>query len=133
MCSRWYRSQFNKFEKAWARVEILCLDFQKTPSNQNIKSSKVPTFKIYEIFSNHYFSALALALLWIDWQLVGHVALHWNKKVSKFLPFANYYVRVVMTGKRVNRGVGLGLETLVNYFFLEMQVLKHERKIAWKN
>ena len=93
----------------------------------------MPTFKIYEIFSNHYFSALALALLWIDWQLVGHVALHWNKKVSKFLPFANYYVRVVMTGKRVNRGVGLGLETLVNYFFLEMQVLKHERKIAWKN
>ena len=27
MCSKWYRSQFNKFEKAWARVEILCLNF----------------------------------------------------------------------------------------------------------
>ena len=56
MCSRWYRSQFNKFEKAWARVEILCLDFRKTPPNQNIKSSKVATFEICEIFSNYHFS-----------------------------------------------------------------------------
>ena len=56
MCSRWYRSQFNKFEKALVWVEILCLDFQKTPSNQNIKSSKVSTFKNCEIFSNCYFS-----------------------------------------------------------------------------
>ena len=31
-CSRWYSSQFKKFEKAWARVEILCLDFWKSPS-----------------------------------------------------------------------------------------------------
>ena len=87
-------------------------------------------------FYSHLHLLLSLALLWIDWfprQLVGHVALHWNKKVSKFLQFINYHVRVVMTGKRVNRRVGLGLETPLNYFFLEMQVLKHERKIAWKN
>ena len=56
MCSRWYRSQFNKFEKALARVEILCLDFQKTPSNQKIKSSKMTTFETDDVFSNHYFS-----------------------------------------------------------------------------
>ena len=38
MCSRRYRSQFNKFEKAWARVEILCLNFRKTPSNFKIQN-----------------------------------------------------------------------------------------------
>ena len=53
---RWYRSQFNKFEKAWVRVEILYFDFRKTPSYQNIKSSKVVTFEICEIFSNYYLS-----------------------------------------------------------------------------
>ena len=58
MCSRWYCSQFKKFEKAWARVEILCLDFRKTPSNQNIKSTNVATFEICEIFSNYYFSSV---------------------------------------------------------------------------
>ena len=56
MFSRSYRSQFNKFEKTWARVEILCLDFRKTLSNQNIKSSKVATLEICEIFSDNYFS-----------------------------------------------------------------------------
>ena len=56
MCSRWYRSQFKKFKKAWVRVEILCLDFRKTASNQNTKSSKVATFENCEIFSNYYFS-----------------------------------------------------------------------------
>ena len=54
MCTRWYRPQFNKFEKASARVEILCLDFQKTPPNQNIKLSKVANFEICEIFSDYY-------------------------------------------------------------------------------
>ena len=38
------------------RVEILCLDFPKTQSNQYIKSRKVTTFKNCEIFSNLYFS-----------------------------------------------------------------------------
>ena len=51
-----YLSQFNKFEKAWARVEIFCLDFRKTPSNQNIKSTRVATFEICEIFSDYYLS-----------------------------------------------------------------------------
>ena len=46
----------NKIKKAWVRVEILCLDFPKIQSNQNIKSKEVTTFKIWEIFSNLYFS-----------------------------------------------------------------------------
>ena len=56
ICSRWYRSQFNKIEKAWVRVEILCLDFPKIRSNQYMKSRKVTTFEICKIFSNLYFS-----------------------------------------------------------------------------
>ena len=35
---------------------------------------------------------------------------------SKFLQFTNHHNRVEVTGKRVNRGVGLGLEIPVNYF-----------------
>ena len=37
--------------------------------------------------------------------------------VSKFLQLTNHHARVEVTGKRVNRGVGLGLEIPVNYFF----------------
>ena len=39
---------------------------------------------------------------------------------SKFLQFTNHHIRVEFTGKRVNRGVGLGLEIPVSYFFMEM-------------
>ena len=53
---RCFRFQFNKIEKVWVQVEILCLDFPKTRSNQYIKSKRVATFKNYEIFSNLYFS-----------------------------------------------------------------------------
>ena len=39
----------------------------------------------------------------------------------KFLQFTNNHICVEVTGKGVNRGVGLGLEILLNYFFMEMQ------------
>ena len=51
------------------------------------------------------------------------VALNWNKLVSKFLQFTNYHVHVDVTEKRASRGVGLGLETLVNYFYMDIQEL----------
>ena len=35
---------------------------------------------------------------------------------SKFLQFTNYHICVEATGKRVNRGVELGLKIAVNYF-----------------
>ena len=47
--------------------------------------------------------------------------------------FANNHVRLAVTGKRVNRGVVLGLDIPGNYFFMEMQELYHGQKIAWKN
>ena len=56
-------------------------------------------------------------------KIVGHVPLNWSKVASKFLPFTNHHIRVKVTGKRVNRGVGLGLEIPANYFFMEMQEL----------
>ena len=33
--------------------------------------------------------------------------LNWSEVASKFLQFANHHIRVEVTGKRVNRGVGL--------------------------
>ena len=35
---------------------------------------------------------------------------------SKFLQFTNHHIRVEVTGKRVNRGLGLGLEIPTKYF-----------------
>ena len=44
----------------------------------------------------------------------------------KFLQFQNHSIRVAVTGKRVNRGAGLGLEIPVDYFFYG-----DSRVIAW--
>ena len=35
---------------------------------------------------------------------------------TKFIQFTNNQIRVEVTGKRVNRGIELGLEIRVNYF-----------------
>ena len=75
-------------------------------------------------FNFHLHLILSLALLridWLPWPLVGHVPLNWSKVFSKLLQFTNHHVRPEVTGKRVNRGFGLGLEIQVNYFFMEMQ------------
>ena len=71
-------------------------------------------------FYSHLHPLLFLAPFRIDWlprQLVGHVSLNWSKMLSKFLQFTNHHVRVDVTEKRVNHGVGLGLEIPINYFF----------------
>ena len=46
--------------------------------------------------------------------------------MSNFLRFPNCSIRVTITGKRVNRGVGLELEIPVHYIFYG-----DERVIAW--
>ena len=53
-------------------------------------------------------------------KILEHVPLNWSKVASKFLHFTNHHI-----GKKVNRGVGLGHEISVNYFFMEMQELQH--------
>ena len=61
----------------------------------------------------------AVAITWDDCvskKIVGHVPLNLNKVASKFLQLTNHHIRVEVTGKRVNHGVGLGLEIPANYF-----------------
>ena len=52
-----------------------------------------------------------------------HVPLNWSKVASKFLQLTSHHICVEVTGKRVSRGVGLGLEIPANYFYMEMQEL----------
>ena len=59
-------------------------------------------------------------------KVVGHVPLYWSKLAFKFLQFQNHSIRVAVTGKRVNRGAGLGIEILVDYFFYG-----ESRVVAW--
>ena len=42
--------------------------------------------------------------------------LNWGKALSKLIQFTNHRVFVEVTGKRVNRGFGFGLEIQVNYY-----------------
>ena len=49
--------------------------------------------------------------------VVGQVPLYWNELANKLLKFPYHHIRVVITGQRVNSGIGLGLETPVDYFF----------------
>ena len=68
----------------------------------------------------------AVAIIWDDCvskKMVGDVPLSWSKVASKFLQLKNHHIHVEVTGKKVNRGVGLGLEIVANYFFMEMQEL----------
>ena len=36
---------------------------------------------------------------------------------NKSLEFSSYHIRVIVTCKTVNRGIGIGLEITVDYFF----------------
>ena len=79
-------------------------------------------------FYFHLHLLLFLVHLWIDWlpwQLVRHIALNWSKVLSKSLQSTNHHIGVKMTRKRVNHGIGLGLEIPINCFFVEMQELHH--------
>ena len=48
---------------------------------------------------------------------MGHIPVYWSELADKFLNILNHHIRVVVTGKRVNRGIGLGLEMALDYFF----------------
>ena len=60
---------------------------------------------------------------------VGHVLLNWSKVASKFLQIASHYIRVEVTGKRVNNGVELGLKIPVNVFLWKRKSYKMEEKL----
>ena len=51
---------------------------------------------------------------------------------SKFLQIASHYVRVEVTGKRVNHGVELGLKIPVNAFYGNARVIKWKKNCLEK-
>ena len=62
---------------------------------------------------------LSLAPLRFDWlprHLVGHVALNWNKVVSKFLQLTNYYDRLEL--KKSQSWCWIGTRKTCKLFFL---------------
>ena len=59
-------------------------------------------------------------------KVVGHVPLSWTELTNRFLKFSNHNIRVVVTGKKVNRRIGLGLEIPADYSFHE-----DNRVITW--
>ena len=48
---------------------------------------------------------------------MGYISFYWSELANKFLNFLNHNVRAVVTGKKVNRSIGLGLEIPIDYFF----------------
>ena len=53
----------------------------------------------------------------ISKKFVGNIPFDWSKLAAKFLQFPNHHIHVVVTGKRVNRGAGFGVEIPVDYIF----------------
>ena len=49
--------------------------------------------------------------------VVGHVPFLYSSLFKKFLSLPNHTIRVLVTGKRINRGAGYGLEIPVDYVF----------------
>ena len=58
--------------------------------------------------------------------VVGHVPLGLSKTFSNFLSLPASTMLCIVTGKRLNRGAGLGLEIRVMY-----QARGHEKAIQW--
>ena len=50
-------------------------------------------------------------------RVVGHVPLLYSSTFKKFLSLPNHTIRVLVTGKRINRGGGYGLAITVEYVF----------------
>ena len=53
----------------------------------------------------------------ISKNVAGHIPLNWSKLAAKFMQFPNHHIRVVVTGKQVNRGAEFGLEIPLDYIF----------------
>ena len=89
---------------------VLCLTFCNL---------SVSTFLIYS------FSITFICLS--PWISAKHfTASRWSRASESFL---NHYIRVVVSGKRVNKGTGLGLEIPVDYFYHgDIEVIERFKK-----
>ena len=53
----------------------------------------------------------------VNTRVVGHVPLNYAPIFNKFLSLPNHHIPCCVTGKRMNRGGGFGLEVPVDYIF----------------
>ena len=62
------------------------------------------------------------------WQLLRTQVQLFQQRESRFksLKFLNHHISIIVTGKRVNKGIGLKLEIPVDYFFH-----RYNRVIEW--
>ena len=58
--------------------------------------------------------------------VVGHVPKNMSKIVINFLYLPHFTLEFFIIGKRINRGVGYGLEIAANFYFYEL-----EKAINW--
>ena len=64
--------------------------------------------------SDNEHDSFAVAVL-LEGKVVGHVPMNLSKLFNKFLKIPSCTIRCKVTGKRVNRGAGYGLEIPVHY------------------
>ena len=62
----------------------------------------------------------------VNTRVVGNVPLNYAPIFNKFLSLRNHHIRCCVTGKRMNRGGGFGLEVPVDYIFYGK-----EKAIKW--
>ena len=93
--------------------------------------TSVDLYNIFHFISFFNASATVIFLLssssyaTISGLSLDFVLLNWSKVLSNLIQFTDHHVPVEVNEKRVNCGFGLGLEIKVNYFFMEMQEIKH--------
>ena len=92
--------------------------------------ASVDLYNIFHFISFFNASATVIFLLSSSYTTISgssldFVLLNWSKVLSSLIQFTDHHVPVEVNEKRVNCGFGLGLEIKVNYFFMEMQEIKH--------
>ena len=97
---------------SYARGYHACMDIWKSLIGDDNLRCKREDDNIHDenavtvIHSNH-----------IGPRVVGHVPLLYSSTFKKFLSLPNYTIRVLVTGMKINRGAGYGLEIPVEYLF----------------
>ena len=92
--------------------------------------TSVDLYNIFHFISFFNASATVIFLLSSSYTTISgssldFVLLNWSKVLSNLIQFTDHHVPVEVNEKRVDCGFGLGLEIKVNYFFMEMQEIKH--------
>ena len=106
--------------------------------NDRLQPTVSDDFLHWEEEKENEYDKRAVAIMYDSFHLntvVGHFLLYWNELANKCLKFLNYHIRAVVTVllKRMNSGIGLGLEISADYFFHgENRVIKWFKKFIQK-